>query len=233
MSQAIIKILLTPHITLKLFLLLCVLGTTGYASFLVMQSIMTYLSYGVLTTSRIKFENPTIFPKVTFCNLNGLTTQYAFNLSLEGFVENSYSNDELKKFGHDLNNIGIKCMFNGESCSLTDFVWSFDEIYGNCYTFNSGLDANGSKVNLKKSTIAGPYYGLQVIFYVNVYEPFYWSVVDGLGGLVRIGNSSYSSYYPPSDGILVSSGFRTNIVLEREFKSILPKPFSDCEIYQL
>ena len=121
-------------------------------------------------------------------------------------------------------------MFNGESCSLTDFVWSFDEIYGNCYTFNSGLDANGSKVNLKKSTIAGPYYGLQVIFYVNVYEPFYWSVVDGLGGLVRIGNSSYSSYYPPSDGILVSSGFRTNIVLEREFKSILPKPFSDCYI---
>ena len=53
LSQAIIRILLTPHITLKVFLLLCVLGTVGYASFLVTQSIMTYFSYSVLTTSRI------------------------------------------------------------------------------------------------------------------------------------------------------------------------------------
>ena len=94
--------------------------------------------------------------------MNGLTTQYAFNLSLEGFVENSFSNDELKKFGHDLNDIGIKCMFNGESCSLTDFVWSFDEIYGNCYTFNSDFDSNGSKIDLKNSDLVGLDFGLQL-----------------------------------------------------------------------
>jgi hypothetical protein len=40
---------------------------------------------------------------------------------------------------------------------------------------------------------------------------------------------SYSTYYLDS-GILVPSGFTTNIAVDREFKSILPKPYSNCEI---
>ena len=42
LAQAIVKILQTPHFTLKLFLSLFVLGTSGLASYLVIKSILDY-----------------------------------------------------------------------------------------------------------------------------------------------------------------------------------------------
>ena len=51
-----------------------------------------------------------------------------------------------------------------------------------------------------------------------------------IGAVIRIGNSSYKIYDSNSDGILLSPGLKTNMVVEREFKSILPKPYSNCEI---
>ena len=53
--------------------------------------------------------------------------------------------------------------------------------------------------------------------------------IKGFGALIRIGNSSYSSFYSDG-GILVSSGFITRIAIDREFISILPKPYSNCEV---
>ena len=70
LAQAVIKLILTPHVVLKIFLIACVLASTGLASFLVIEAILTFLEYGVTTTSRTIFENPTLFPKVTFCNVN-------------------------------------------------------------------------------------------------------------------------------------------------------------------
>ena len=71
-----------------------------------------------------------------------------------------------RKLAHDLNDILIECKYNGHACNTTfDFVWSFDEEeYGNCFTFNSGLDSNGNKVNLKQSYLAGPNFGLDLTF---------------------------------------------------------------------
>ena len=109
-----------------------------------------------------------------------------------------------------------------------DFVWSFDENYGNCYTFNAGFDVNGSRVDLKKSMIGGSYFGLQVTLYINTYEkPL--NETDGLGAIIRIGNSSYSTDSSYGD-IYASPSHRTFILVEREFKEMLPKPYSNCEV---
>jgi hypothetical protein len=78
-AQAIIKCFTINHFVLKVFLTLCLLASSGLASYLVIQSIINYLSFGASTTSRTLFENPTLFPQVTFCNLNWLTTEYAYN----------------------------------------------------------------------------------------------------------------------------------------------------------
>jgi len=51
-----------------------------------------------------------------------------------------------------------------------------------------------------------------------------------MGAVIRIGNSSYKVYDSNSDGILLSLGLKTNIVIGEEFKSILSKPYSNCEI---
>ena len=231
-GQAIIKIILTPFLIPKLFLILLVLGSSGIASFLVIQSIMTYLTYGVSTSSRTVYETPSLFPKVTFCNVNPFATKYAFNLT-QYKIENGDSlfNDEQINLGHDLKDILIECQFNLSPCNFTDFTWSFDPDYGNCYTFNSGFDSNQTKIDLRQSTIADPTFGLQLTLYVNIYEELLdlKEFTNGIGVLVRIDNSSYTRYFS-SSGIFVAPGTNTFIELNREFILMLPKPYSNCEI---
>ena len=231
LAQSIIKIISTPNLVLKVFLTICVSSLGCYASFLVINSLMDYLNYGVFTTSRTIYETPTLFPKVEFCNVNWITTQFAWNLTKMG-IEHGYglSNEEKKKLGHDLDDILIECKYNNQDCSSSDFLWSFDEYLGNCYTFNSGFDSNGSHIELKKSTMTGPTFGLRLKVYVNIYEKLLdYEYTKGLGLLIRIGNSSYLTYYFDS-GIFISPGFNTYLSVDREFKSILPKPYSSCEV---
>ena len=112
LAQAIIKSFETSHLILKLFLITFVIITSGFASYFVIGSLMTYLSFGVTTTSRTT-ERPTLFPKVTFCNVNQLTTEYAFKLYKKGIKEfSNFSNEEKKKLGHDLNDILVECSFS-------------------------------------------------------------------------------------------------------------------------
>ena len=236
-AQATIRFVLSPHIDVKLFLLIFLLGSSGLASYLVIQSIMEYFTYGVSTTSRTIYETPTLFPQVTICNVNWLQTEYAYNLTQQGLIDHltplgtfnykNFSINQKKKLGHDLNDILVECKYNGHPCDSSEFVWSFDEEeYGNCFVFNSGFDSSGKRIDLKRSYLAGPNFGLYLTFYVNVYEKLFNTVS---GAVVRIGNSSYSTYYS-NNGIFISPGVRTFISVEREFKTILPKPYSNCEV---
>ena len=235
-TKALIKIVLSRHILLKIFFFLFVVITNGLASYLVIESIMNYLAYDVTTKSRTIYETPTLFPKVTICNLNMYQTEYAYDfLQYTEYQDPSFlSIEERKKFGHDLNDILIECSFNGYTCSSSDFTWSLDLRYGNCWTFNSGFNQNGSQVNLKESIISGPSYGLYLQLYVNVYEMLLNSdnsnIMNSLGAVIRIGNSSYETFYSYGEGIFLSPGFETNIIIDREFRSVLPKPYSNCEI---
>jgi hypothetical protein len=227
--KSMARIIYSPHIILKIFLFTYLCASTGYASYLTIQSIMSYLEYAVSTISRTYFETPTDFPKVTFCNVNYYQTKYAYYMTSDLTLNST--DEEKKSIGHYLEDILIECWFNNVECNASDFVWSFDEAYGNCYTFNTGHDSQGNKIDLKKTSIVGPDFGLGLTFYVNVYEEF---LLDGstslLGGVLRIGNSSYSTFYANTIGILLTPGLQTNIVVEREFKSILPQPYSNCKI---
>lgn len=171
LAQAILKIFLSSNIVLKSFLLIFVIVSTSAASFLVIRSIMEYFSYGVSSMSRTIYETPTLFPKITICNPNPLTTEYAFNKSKQMgisdfyLVDEYFLNEEKKELGHDFKDILLDCTFNKIKCNSSDFSWSFDDNYGNCYTFNSDL-----KRDLKRSIIAGPNYGLRLTLYVNAYE---------------------------------------------------------------
>jgi hypothetical protein len=52
-----------------------------------------------------------------------------------------------------------------------------------------------------------------------------------LGAWIRLGNSSYlTDDYSNEGGTLVSAGFQTNLAINREFKSLQPKPYSNCEL---
>ena len=79
LTQAIIKLLSTPHTLLKIYLFLNVFGAIAIASYMVLQSVMSYLTYEVITTSRTVYEKPTTFPKILICNQNMFQTEYAYD----------------------------------------------------------------------------------------------------------------------------------------------------------
>jgi hypothetical protein len=140
------------------------------------------------------------------------------------------SDDEKKKLAHNINDTLISCLFGYVKCDANDFQWEWDSIYGNCFSFNSGFNFSRQSVDLKKTFIAGNMYGLQVEFYVNYYEnlTFFNSIKDDYGLVIRIDNVSRVIDYS-FNGIFVSPGLHTYLALDRQFRTNLPYPFSDCE----
>jgi hypothetical protein len=128
-DQAILNLIETPHKLLKLFLFTIVTCSTGMAGYMVINSIINYYAYRVVTTSRTYHEIPALFPKVTFCNLNKYTTEYGSKTD-----DVNLTSSQRKLLGYDLDDILIHCKQNFLECNSSDFVWSFDEVYGDFKT---------------------------------------------------------------------------------------------------
>ncbi len=137
--------------------------------------------------------------------------------------------EQKKNLSHNLNDTLLSCLYNYVLCKSDDFKWEWDNYYGNCYSFNSGFNSSGHNIELKKSYISGSTFGLQLELYVNFYESlmFFNSIIDNYGLVIRIDNISHVVDYS-HDGIFIAPGFQTYISLERQIKTILPQPYSDC-----
>ena len=79
LAQAFLRLFHTSHIFIKIFLLAFLLTNVCLASYMVIKSILLYLSFQVTTTTRKYFEIPITFPKVIICNQNMFTTQFALD----------------------------------------------------------------------------------------------------------------------------------------------------------
>ena len=168
--------------------------------------------------------------------LNGdrtLANQYFARLraGLFGQIQNM-PDEKKKKFSHDLNDTLLSCLFSYQPCNSDDFEWKWDSNYGNCFVFNSEFNSSGQKVELRKSSIGGNIYGLQIEMYVNFYEylkhfDFILESYDS-GLVIRFDNVSHVVDYS-YDGIFISPGYRTYLALDRQFKTSLWKPYSNCD----
>ena len=65
--QAFLKIFFSSHAVIKIFWILGALVPTGLCSYLILQTILAYFTYGVSTKTANVVENPTDFPKITIC----------------------------------------------------------------------------------------------------------------------------------------------------------------------
>jgi hypothetical protein len=77
-----------------------------------------YLSYDVVTQIQINYESPTIFPTITFYNLNYFSPDFTAKFSLKDIL--------------------IKCDFNGVSCFYYQFEEKTDKLGYVYYQFNTG-----------------------------------------------------------------------------------------------
>jgi len=258
MFAAVKEVFYSPYVTIKVFSAIFLLLSYFFASYTTIQLILSYFDYGVTNKVRTVHETPAVFPKVSICNVNQLTTKRGYEFfknvnKLENFPSNlsqfeqtskiylthiktnakinDLSDDEKKNLGKILDDSMLNCMFNLKACTLDDFSWYFDHNYGNCYSFNSGFNSKDQKRNASKTFIAGSFHGLIVDYYIRSYEnlSMFNSFWGGSGAIIRIDNVSHVIDHI-KDGIFVSPGTSVHVAVNRVFKKMLPYPYSECLI---
>ena len=199
LAQAIVKIVKSPHILIKLYLFIFVISACGFAAYMVINAILTYLSYGVITTSRTVFEIPAPFPAITICNANMFTTEYALEFLKRVNAEQSpeinvFDDGQIKNVSpsdwSELNeNISYRAMelANRKSSNLSRVLLGHDlsDILLKCVFNQVKCGANDftlsfdptlgncytfNSLSRNSTTAAGPFYGLQMQLYVNYHH---------------------------------------------------------------
>ena len=150
----------------------------------------------------------------------------------ENFINIDQLVGEKNKLSHSPDDIIFDCTFNKNKCNLNNFTWYYDKIFGICYVFNSGYNSTGHVIELESSYIEGIDYGLKFDLYIGFHENltrFNSFYENGLGAIIRIGNSSYliENY---NSGIRIQPGYNTFINIDRSFEFIMTKPYSNCDI---
>ena len=88
-SHGIPNIVKSERLIIKLAWVLFLLASTTLCSYLVAQSIFSFLNYDVNTKTRIIYERQVPFPTITICNKQRYTSEYAFNFLKDVIKENN------------------------------------------------------------------------------------------------------------------------------------------------
>lgn len=224
---------------IKFLWLISTIFSSVFCSYLVINSVIEYFSYNVVTKTTFHLKVPSPFPSVAICNINQFMTNYSVEFSnnflnqdvsqfdpssLSYFLGSNAKNpnrtdEERKKMGIPMEKMLLKCLFNLKPCNPDDFEWFYDIYFGNCYKFNTVK--NGI---LRATSKPGKTHGLRLELFVGQpdakFEHF-------SGAHVFINNASSNPIF--YEGIDVSPGFQTNIGIRRVFIHQIPKPYSCCE----
>ncbi|CAH3105581.1 unnamed protein product [Porites lobata] len=70
--------------------------------------------------------------------------------------------------GHQFEDLVFECSFRGYDCKNYSKYWNFlwDSRYGNCYTFNGGINDEGEKQRVLQSYVTGPTGGLKLNLFI-------------------------------------------------------------------
>ena len=229
------------NIILKLMWLSCFIASCSYCVYLLVQLIQNYSGFPTNINQRIIQETPSEFPAVSFCNIKtvNITTNMSliknvppvkqFKSTFEWISSLQYmarvavfkqKNTTIRKsYGYQLENMLVSCFFNYNPCSLSDFTYFYDPLYGNCYTFNKETPA-------RKVTIPGLAYGLTLELFVgNPSTETFYQFNDGI--VVSVDNQT-SIPFKEGDVIKVAAGAETDLIINRNFITKLPSPYGNC-----
>jgi hypothetical protein len=228
-----------PHLPMKTMWSISFILSTALCSYLIIQTIMQYLEFDVITKVRIVGETEAEFPRITICNLNRYHTEYAMsiyeknkNMTLFEFYKMSIllSNEDKKRHSYSINETLISCQFSLMSCDWKDFEWIYNVFLGACFVFNSGRNYLGEAVPIKKLKQAGRFAGLQLEMFVDLPKPLKKIGPGFTGAILVLGNNSFRNIYEDEQEILVSPGALTYIAVQRTIVNQMEKPYSECSM---
>ena len=240
------------HTILKIIWILCLITCVTAGSISIYKSIEQYLFYPSFISTSIVEEIPTEFPAVTICNMksvnsstldgyivtksasvnNNFTSLFEWleteHYILRLYVNNNanYTYERRKAMGFQIENMLISCYFNYLPCYATDFTYSYNPLYGNCYTFNAAYDSNGTAKQIKTSTLSGYYNGLILEFFVG--KPSANTLIEYRDGLIISIQNQSSEPFWQSDTLKASAGSENDFIVKRNFITKLPPPHGNC-----
>jgi hypothetical protein len=105
------------------------------------------------------------------CFLESETADVAFTKFIKTLrrvvATKNISDSERMHYGYQLGrDMLVSCSFNGITCTEDDFIWSWSNIYGNCYTFNTGNDTG----QYLKTSVTRDSYGLYLELVVSKFK---------------------------------------------------------------
>lgn len=80
--HGISNILKTNRLLIRIIWIVSLLCSFSLCVSLILNSVMEYLKYDTTTDTKIIYQNPTEFPAVSFCDLQGLAKNYTLNQTL-------------------------------------------------------------------------------------------------------------------------------------------------------
>ncbi|XP_077997548.1 uncharacterized protein LOC144450729 isoform X2 [Glandiceps talaboti] len=132
------------------------------------------------------------------------------------------SRKEILSYGHQPKDFILQCTFDQKSCSYRDFRMFPNSKYGNCFTFNDGLN----NTNIKQSTRAGASNGLKLTFFTEQSE--YISIFGQSSGVRVTIHEHDKEPFPEDEGITVQPGCVTSVALKEGIIMRQPLPHGKC-----
>lgn len=134
--------------------------------------------------------------------------------------------EEKVKLGFEIQDMLINCRFNNHDCDYKSFDLFYSDIYGNCYKYNSGRGYNGSHRNIESTSGTGRTNALKLELFVG-YPSEDLDVITSNGAIIFVHNNTVNPLVD-SEGVSVSTGFETDIVLNQISINRRSYPFSEC-----
>jgi hypothetical protein len=236
----------------KAMWLIFFLASAGTCAWFIQMTISNYLSYPVTTNTDIVYQKNMIFPIISICDLNLFSTdsmsrnvsiatsinsnlKYSNSTVLEyssyldkSFRSRIFANEYRKKvssntFGiRNLSEIMYSCSFSGSPCNLSqDFESYYDINYGNCFRFNSGKTSPLKSVNYPGLISA---FNIEMFIGMTGENRDYFSFTNGFN--IFINNETLDS--TSREGVSISPGTFTKIIVDKYSIIKQPKPYSSC-----
>lgn len=196
--------------------------TVCNTNFFLTKEALEYAESFLKNNNLTNFTDHKTFENIFSGKFSKLYFNYNFIQFLTSVSFKANQNQFLKKFSFPINQFLISCLFNIQPCDETNWTWFFDTHYGHCYRFNS---INSLHSEIKKSFQAGKYQGLMLELYVGIPNDKRTLSVSN-GAHIFINDNPIKPTI--GQGLEISPGSYTNIVIGRTKIKQMPKPYSNC-----
>ena len=171
------------------------------------------------------FSLMSLSPTIRDINVNSIINQ---NLIHSNLLTTSYTDDQRKQLSYPIEYMLLYCHFSLKDCNASNFEWFYDPSYGNCFIFNSGRNSKSEKFKIMESTESGSISGLKLWLYIGYLNAPPFVLSSGIH--ISVYNQTLFSKPRTSEGIDVSGGTQTHVIIKRVFDENLPSPFNDCKL---